>query len=179
MNELHKLELSLKKFFDNFPIHLPKGARVWIASNAWWIVIAGIVLSIFSLIASLKALLWAESAVKEYQELAATYGVTTDTGSAATSELSLGVSLVALVVVLAIEIKSINLLKDRKKSGWDLIFLATLVSIAGSLISGFIAGSVISTIFGAALGALISGFFLFETREEFFPGSRQSVKTVK
>ena len=45
MQQLQSLEQALAGVFKDAP-HLPKGFRVWVVENAWWLVLIGVVLSV-------------------------------------------------------------------------------------------------------------------------------------
>ncbi len=172
MSALKNLEQTLAGWQKNSPIHLPVSVRKWLADNAWWLVIVGIVGSIISIIGSIRALMWANDVLYQARQFSAALGV--DTPSTLGSDISIWVSMAVFVVVIIIELKAIQPLREKKKSGWDLVFLASLIAIAGSLVSGIASGGIVATIFGTAIAALLSWFFLFELRLEYLPKEKKT-----
>lgn len=158
MQVVNDLEKLLVEQFAKVPFHLPAGARKWLGENAWWLVIVGIVLSMLAVVGALQTLLWA-------QNLASMYGVVVP--RSAMADIGLWVSVAVFVVTIIIEAKAVTPLRLKQKKGWDLIFLATLISLVGSLVTGVLSGSVVGSLFGVVLGVAIGGFFLYEVHGEF------------
>ena len=171
MSALKNLEQTLVEWQKSSPVHLPAPWRRWLGDNSWWLVIIGLILAALSVIGSLRTLLWAEDIMRTTRQLAESLGVAIPSSSFA-YELSLWISVVTLVVVALIQLRSIQLLRDKKKSGWDLLLLAMIISLAGSLVSGLVAGSVLSTVIGIAIAGLIGWFVLFEIRGQFLPADK-------
>lgn len=166
MEVVKKLEATFSNVHKQSPVNLPDGARTWLATNAWWLVAVGVVLSVLSIIGSLRMLLWADSVMQQTQMLANSLGVVTPVYSQVYTA-GLWISVATIVIALLINIKAIPLLKQLKKSGWDLLFLSFLVSIVGSAVSGLVQNTLVSTIVGLVLGLVIGGFVLFEVRSKF------------
>lgn len=168
MSTLKNLEHTLAEWQKKSPVHLPETVRKWLGDNAWWLVIVGIALSILSVIGSLRTLFWAEDVLRQARQLAISLGVDVP-GNSLAMNIGLWISLITFVVVIVIELKSIQPLRSKKQQGWDLTFLAVLISIVGSFIAGIIQGAVAGTIIGTIIGAVIAWFFLFEIRSQFLP----------
>ena len=173
MSTLQQLETTLDQWYKKSPIHLPESARKWIGDNVWWIVIIGVIASVISVVGSIRALFWADDLLKQTREFAASIGVTVPNDNLA-YDISLWVSAIVFIIVILIELRAIQPLREKKKHGWDLVFLAALLSLAGGLVSGLISGAVVGPIVGTIVGAVIGGFFLFETRSQFLPAAKQS-----
>jgi hypothetical protein len=157
MNSLHKLENTVAGWFKQAP-HLPSNVTKWLSDNVWWLTLVGVAISVFGILALIPFLLGVSVLTSSYALYA---GV--DVGR---TMLAYWVSFGFLVAVVAIEAMAIMPLKAKKKQGWDLLFLAVLVSILSSLV-GFVVTYGVSNIFGAVLTALIGGYFLFEIRGSF------------
>lgn len=154
------LEKKLDELYSKGPVHLPKGGQKWLADNAWWIVLVGAVLSLLSILTSWQAIA-SFSALSN--SLAGSYGY-----------YALGynagywwVMLIATVIETVLLFMAFQKLKEHKKDGWNLLFYVSLVSIVSVILAGLVSGTLVSMVLGAALGALISWFFLFEIRKYF------------
>lgn len=162
METLHKLENTAGGWFKGAP-HLPVNARKWLADNVWWIVIVGVVLAAFGLAALLPVLFGASVLTSS---LAAYAGVDT-----ARVMLAAWVGVAFLAAVVVVELMAVTPLKEKKKAGWDYLFLALLLSIVSSVV-GLVITYDFSNVIGAVLTALIGGYFLFEIRGH-FTGSKR------
>lgn len=171
MSVLHEYETAVDGWYKKSPVHLPDTARTWIANNAWWIILVGAALSILSVISSLRTLFWTDQVIEDLRQFAAAAGV--DTGGNVMIDIGLWVSIITLAVAVIIELRAVTPLRAKRKAGWDLLVLASIVSLIGSLVSGILIGSVIPTILLTAIAAVISGFFLFEIRQKFLPATKR------
>lgn len=68
------------------------------------------------------------------------------------------VSLIATAITLVMEVMAVPGLFKRTKSGWRLVFYATIVSLIGSILS-------VSGIIGGIIGAIIGWYILFQVKE--------------
>jgi hypothetical protein len=157
MEALHKLENTAAGWFKQAP-HLPANVKNWLSDNVWWLTLVGVAISAFGILALLPFLLGASVLTSSYALYA---GI-----DAGRTMLAYWVSFGFLVAVVLVEAMAIMPLKAKKKQGWDLLFLALLVSILSSLV-GFAVTYGVSNIFGAVLTALIGGYLLFEIRGSF------------
>ena len=178
MSTIKNLEQTLVQWQKKSPVHLPATWRRWLSDNSWWLVIIGVILAVLSVIGSLRTLLWADEIMRTSRQFAEAFGVTVP-GASFTSQLGLWISVATLAVAVLIQLRAVQPLRAKKKSGWDLLFLAVIVSLVGSLVSGLVAGSIVSTVIGAAVAGLISWFVLFEIREQFLPADKKHAPTPK
>lgn len=155
MKQLAPLEEAIAKVHKDLP-HLPKGFTAWLVENAWWLVIIGVAVGGISVLTTLTAL--AAGSLFVGSLLGASIG-----GMIFLSSL---VSLVVLVLVIVLEALAIKPLKDKQKRGWDLVFLASLVSLVGSLVGTLLNGplGIVTGIIWTAVAAAISFYLLFELR---------------
>lgn len=160
MSVVGNIEKSGSELFKQAP-HLPKNVREWIVNNAWWIVLIGVILAVLSVL-SLVPILAGASLLSSMYATYAPYAA----ASAGKFIAAAWVSLAFLAVVIYLEAMAIKSLKAKEKKGWDLVFLALLVSVASSVVYAVITLE-LSSLFGAALAAVIGGYFLFETRDGF------------
>lgn len=158
MKQLAPLEDAIAKVHKDLP-HLPKGLTTWLVENAWWLVIIGVVCGAIGVITTITTLT-AGSLLLGSIAGAALGGAVFISGI---------ISIIVLVLTIAIEAMAIQPLKAKQKRGWDLLFLASLVGIAGSLVSALLGGpfSIVSGIIWTAVGAAISFYVLFELRTHY------------
>lgn len=162
---VRKLETTLAGWFKQVPFHLPAGGRTWLTNNAWWIVLVGAILSALAALASVQAYLWAEGVTRQYRDAVAYYGITPAAGSSL-DMTAVWVSLAFYVAVILLEVMAISPLKRRQKKGWDLMFMAMLVSALSGVVAAVLTVSV-SGLLGTTVGLAIGGYFLFEVHSNF------------
>lgn len=172
MSALKNLEQTLVQWQKQSPVHLPATWRRWLGDNSWWLVIIGVIAAALSVIGSLRTLLWAEDLMRTTRQFAESLGVAVP-NTGLMYDVSLWISVATLAVVALIQLQSIQPLREKKKSGWDLLFLAMIISLTGSLISGLVGGAILSTVIGLAIAAVIGWFILFEIRGQFLPASKK------
>ncbi len=160
--------LGLEQWLDETvnkkqPLQLPLGARKWIAENSWWLAIIGGVLSLWGAWSFWQLGQYLSGLTQVTNELARLYGAnyTTDLG------FMWYVALAGLVVQGALLLLAVSPLKNMKKSGWDLLFYVSLVSLVVGLVYVFVPGYGLGSLIGSVLGAAISWFFLFQIRSRF------------
>ncbi len=177
MEMTKRAEAIFVTWHKNSPVHLPDTVRKWLATNSWWLVIIGIVLSVISAISSLNLLMRADSTIREIQNFATTLGITVPSVGA-NHIIGTWISVATIIVMLVVEAKAIQPLKVQKKAGWDLMFLAFLIGLIGMTISGVVEGALTSTIIGLLIGGGIGGFILFEIRHYFATKSTPNVSSA-
>lgn len=156
MQQLSSLEESLAKALKDVP-HLPKGLRDWLVENAWWLVIVGVAFGVIALFSLIPSLFVAASFVSAY--VGAGYG---------TAIIISGViAIVVLIATIVIEAMAIQPLKEKRKRGWDLLFLSSLIGIGGSLVQAVVGGNIVGGILMVAVTAVIAFYLLFELRPHY------------
>ena len=152
MQQLASLEKSLAKTFEGLP-RLPKGLVDWLVENAWWLVVIGVVLGAFGTLVLLGVVFGGSLLI------GALGGVVLG------GVVFIGgiISLATLIATVVIEAMAIQPLKSRQKRGWDLLFLASLVAFAGSVV-GAVISLKIGDILGPLVGVIIGLYVLFELR---------------
>lgn len=176
MEFVNKLETMVGGWFKSVP-HLPMAGQKWLGVNVWWIVLIGVILSGIGVLMSLGAIFTAMSL----------FGVASSYGAFVAQPYSdmwfvaaiVGLLFSALsVLILAL---AINPLKELKKKGWSLLFLAWVV-IAVAIVVNIILtfnplGLIMGVIFGA-IGLGIGGYFLFEIKAQFQGSSKKAKVTA-
>lgn len=169
MESLHKLESTVAGWLKDVP-HLPTEVRKWIAENAWWIAIVGVVIGGFGILTLLGALAVVGGLA------AVSVGVGVGAALAGTFLIASFVSLAALVINVVLEALAIKPLKSLSKRGWDLLFLAAVLNFGFSAVSALLRYDIIGVVF-AALGAAVTSYFLFEVVAYFKPVGKEKVAT--
>ena len=155
MELVKNLETVMAGWVKDFP-HLPASATKWIAVNAWWLVLIGVIIGAVGILVAL-GLTGAGSV------FIAVIGSPIVGGAVLLNSL---VTLAFSGLAVVLEAIAIKPLKTLQKKGWDLVFLATLVMTAGGVVSGVLVFD-LSSILTSLLGLAISGYFLFEVRSHF------------
>ena len=158
MEFITKLETTLAGWYKQVPFHLPPSARKWLTVNVWWLVLVGVVLSVLGLVSALKGMMYMNEVASQYEAIAGYYNVRDSSWNYNTA---LWVSVVFSLVIVVIEATAIQPLKSLKKRGWDLLFLAMLVSALSAIVGAVLSYS-LGSLIGAAIGLAIGGYFLFE-----------------
>ncbi len=176
MELLAKLESYVEAQYKALKLpRLPKGGRVWLKENLWWIVLVLAILSAFSLFGLLGALALGSGV--------ATYAAFTSFVVASVVGWVLIFGLVVLlfrgldVALLAFAVKP---LKEGQRKGWTLLFyvwvlgvLSVVVDLFSQLVSlnlfSFVGTGIAGVVF---LG--LGGYILFEIRDQFAQVSKSA-----
>lgn len=154
---LRKFEGTVASWYKGMP-HLPENFRKWLADNIWWLVLIGVILSLFVVIPTFGVLLFGGAV------LTSVYG--------AQSMYNGGVfvwALFALMFVVAdlvLSALAIAPLKTYRKLGWSLLFLVVLLNVLSTVLT-FVANFSFGGLLSGLIGAAIGGYFLFEIRSYF------------
>jgi len=176
MEYIKKAESKIGEWLKPVP-HLPEDWRKWLAANIWWIMVISAVLICLSMITILK-LIAIEFAWSPVVQSLSNYGL----GSVNYGDSNiffLFVSLVVMAAFVSIFISAIKPLKAGEKKGWDLMFVAFLLSVAFnvfSLLGTF--HNFFSALLNVAIGAFIGAYLLFELKS-YFVKTAKKPKTAK
>ncbi|HKU18043.1 MAG TPA: hypothetical protein VJP80_02105 [Candidatus Saccharimonadales bacterium] len=168
MGQLEKFELQLDELLNKkAPFSLPPNGRKALAHALWWIALIVGVLELWSAFA-----LWhlghaVDHAVDVINSLSTYYG-----GPAAVTTPHLGLfyylTLIVMAVVGVVMLLATPQLKNMKKSGWNLLFYAALFEAVVAVLRLFSnVGGGITNFLGAAVGAVVAAYFLFQVRDFF------------
>jgi len=148
-------------FGDKFPVQLPKAAREWIVKVSPWLALIGGVLGLWASWSFWQAGHYVNKLVEWANTLSTAYG-----GSATSTHLGLMwyIALVVLLLQSVLMLLAFPGLRDRKKSGWNLIFLSSRVSLVLGLVQLFVSGYGFGSLVGSLIGAAISFYILFQIR---------------
>lgn len=173
MELISKLEKIVLGWAKNMP-HLPVAGQKWLATNVWWIVLVGAILSGIALLVSIGTLFTAIALISATSSLYYVSG--SYTGIAV---LNAAVSLVFLLasgLLLAFAVKP---LQYMQKKGWVLLFMTLLVQalsvIVNAVLSFSVVGFIIGIIFGA-IGVAIGAYFISEIHGQFGHPAKATLK---
>jgi uncharacterized membrane protein YfcA len=158
--------------------HLPKSGQIWIAENAWWIVLAGVIATAISIMLGLNGV----SKYATFVGNANSYlGLYVTSPYAAGWIFSAIISLALATVVVILLVSAITAIKEQQKKGWERLFLALMVEaisvIAGAFLTFNVFDFIFNVIFGG-IGLAIAAYFVFEVRS-YFVGSARHVTLKK
>lgn len=153
MEYVRSIEKTMKDWYKDLP-HLPKELSKWLAQNAWSLTLIGVVFGVISLLGTLSLV----GVGMAYAGLIAPV-----VGIALTG---LWLWIAFFAVVLAIEAMAIVPLKAMQRRGWELMFLALLISSAGGVASDVLRGNV-SGVLGSVIGFAIGSYVLLEVDHYF------------
>ena len=169
METIERLEVTIAKWYENMP-HLPKNGQKWLASNAWWLVLIGVILSTLGIMGFLMLVLLSSALLTGVAGVA----------GAAIGGIALLASLVYFVfsiIEIILSIMAISPLKALRKKGWTLLFTAMLVNVLAFVI-GFIFSFNVFSLLRELVAVGIGMYFLFEVRD-YFVLARHTTKTAK
>lgn len=162
MSASQTLETNLDNIFGKQAPQLPSNAKKAIASIVPW---ASLILGIFSLYSVYVLWHWAHTAndlINSLNSLSAAYGGP----QVAADRMSMGIWLG--LIVMAIEgllyVAAFPGTRDRKKSGWNLLYYALLINIVYGIVIMFTSYGGFGSLIGTLIGSAIGFYFLFQIR---------------
>lgn len=164
MESIHKLEKTVAGWYKNVP-HLPAGGQKWLAENVWWIALISLVLTVLSIFPMIAAVLLVGGVAGG---LGAAYGGAYSAALVGTALLAVWVTIAFLLLEAVILGIAISPLKDRKKKGWDMLFILALINVASVVASGLIGFNFMALVWGL-LWSAVGAYFLFEIHGHFGP----------
>lgn len=164
MESLKNLETMVASWYKGMP-HLPKNGQKWLAENAWWLVLVGVILGTFGILSVLLGTLVAGT-------LLAGFGGPVGAVAGGLVFMVVIVSLAFAIVDMIISAMAISPLKAMRKKGWSLLFLGALINVLSIVVSFLFQLNLFSLIWGL-LFAGVGGYFLFEVRD-YFTSAKQS-----
>lgn len=166
MRFMERLEKMIIEWLREVP-HLPPNVRKWLGSNAWWLVLLGVmlqILAVLGLMRELDTLSRVNVAVQQYSAYSPYLEAATQ--NTTMTLVSMWISLVALVGVVILDATAISHLKEMKRRGWKLLFIgavvATISSVASAVLTLQVAG-LLTVMISTAIGMYV----LFEVRTQF------------
>jgi hypothetical protein len=165
MSALQSLETSLDDIFVKNAPALPANIKKIIVEYLHYINLIVGVLTLLVAWGLYNAANTVNSVVNSFNNLSVAYGGT----KIATSHFTATVW--AAIAVLAIEaviyIAAFPGTRDRKKSGWDLLFYALLINIVYGIVAVFTDYGGVGRLVGSLIGSAIGFYFLFQIRASY------------
>jgi uncharacterized membrane protein len=165
MAQSNQLEQTLKEIFADKAPPLPESGKKLLVQYAPWLALIGGILSAW---AAWNMWHWAHIAntyVNYANQINQAFGNSTLSASRLNFGVWLGILVLAIQAVLLL--LAFPGLRDRKKTGWNLVYYSVLVSIAYGVVVMFTSyggfGSLLWTLIGAAIGF----YFLFQVRSRY------------
>jgi hypothetical protein len=138
MSVLNKIETKVAGLLKSVP-HLPKGGQKWVADNAWWIVLIGVVASAISILVAIGAIFTYLAFVGNASSY---YGYYVASPYGGGWVLATIVSLAFSVALLIVSAMAVGQLKSHNRKGWSLLFVAWLLSALNVVLGAILSFSV-------------------------------------
>lgn len=174
MSALQPLEKSLDDLFVKQAPTLPANGKKALVQYLPWI---NLILGLLTLYTVYVLWHWAHLAnnlINYANSLSAAYGGPQVANSRMTTGIWLG--LIVLAIEALLYIAAFPATRDRKKSGWNLMFYALLVNVVYGVVILFTSYGGVGSLIGTLIGSAIGLYLLFQIRSSY--GSK-AVKASK
>lgn len=165
---ISKIESELNNVFVKKAPPLPEGGKKFIVQ---WAPIITLIIGVLSLLSALSLWRWASATsgfVNYAKDLCRTYAVDgCSTVSSSRWSVMIWLSIFIIIVQAVLYIAAYSALSAHKKSGWDKLFYASLISVAYAVVSLFSAYSGVGGFVGSLIGAAIGFYLLFQVRNSY------------
>ncbi|HEY5442242.1 MAG TPA: hypothetical protein VIJ68_01750 [Candidatus Saccharimonadales bacterium] len=162
---LAALEKSLSDIFVKQAPELPRSGKKALVEYLPW---ANLILGLLALLALYGLWHWAHlgnGLINYADSLSSAYGVPAATAHRLTFGIWLGV--LVLILEAGLYLMAFPATRDRKKSGWNLMFYALLVNIVYGLIMSLTSYGGFGSLVGALIGSTIGLYLLFQIRPSY------------
>jgi len=172
MSALQPLEKNLDDLFVKKAPPLPASGKKALVEYLPWI---NLVLGLLALLVVYGLWNWAHAdngLINYANSLSSAYG-----GPTVGNRLSFGIwlGLVVLTVEALLYIAAFPATRERKKSGWNLMFYAMLVNLLYGVIIAFTSYGGVGSLIGTVIGSAIGLYLLFQIRSSYgkLPASKK------
>ena len=164
MSALQPLETALEDIFVKKAPALPPNGKKALVTYLPWI---NLVLGLLTLYTAYWLWHWAHlanSLINYANSLSTAYG-----GPVVTGRLTSGIwlGLIVLVVEALLYLAAFPATRERKKSGWDLMFYALIVNVVYGVVILFTSYGGVSSLISTLIGSGIGLYFLFQIRSSY------------
>lgn len=166
MDSLKNLETMVASWYKGVP-HLPRTGQKWLAENAWWLTLVGVIFGAIGVASMLMLAMTAGTLLG----LAGPIGM-----------MAGGFVLIATlfwmafaIVNLVIAGMAITPLKTMDKKGWSLLFLISLLNVLSLLVSFLFHLNLLELLWGLLFTA-VGAYFLFEIRTYYHEKATKKAK---
>jgi hypothetical protein len=174
MSAFKSLEKNLDDWFVKQAPPLPANAKKALVHYLPWI---NLILGILTLYSVYVIWHWAHLAnnlINYANSISATYGGPQLNSNRLTAGIWLGLIVLAIEAILYLA--AFPATRDRKKSGWDLMFYAFLVNVVYGVIILFTDYGGLGTLFWTIIGSGIGLYLLFQIRGSYGSAKRQPAR---
>ena len=167
MEKISKLETLIASWYKDLP-HLPPAGRQWLATNIWWLMVIGVILSGIATIGLVIGGLF----------LSLVLGTAWSIATAMIGLIVTFISSVVGVVYLVLGIVAIPQLKAGRKKGWSLLFLMAIIEVVTVVLRTLLSFDFVGLVW-ALLTVAVGLYFLFEIRDYFIDYSITPKKSAR
>ncbi len=165
MGVVQQAESNLEKVFKDLP-KLPNSSKEALAKVWPWLALIGGVIQLFAALALWRLADWAERVTDVANSLSVYYtGYTA--GPTGFEKTVIYVGVVVLLVDAVLLLMAFPKLQKRLKSGWDLLFLASLLNLVYAVLQIFTFQRGFGSFIGGLVGSAIGFYLLFQVKEKF------------
>lgn len=174
MSSLKPLETALNDLFVKKAPPLPSNGKKALVQYLPWI---NLVFGVLALLTAL-GLYHAAHTVNSLIDYANQLSAATGGSKVITNHLTFVVwfSIVTLAIEGLLYLAAFSATRDRKKSGWDLMFYALLVNVVYGVVAAFTDYGGAGRLIGALIVSAIGGYLLFQIRASYLGNKAPSAK---
>lgn len=165
MGVVQQAESSLEKVFNDLP-QLPASSKEALAKVWPWLALIGGVIQLFAALALWRLVDWAERVTDAANSLSIYY-TGYSAGPTGFEKMVIYIGVVVLLVDAVLLLMAFPKLQKRLKSGWDLLFLASLLNLVYAVLQIFTFQRGFGSFLGGLVGSAIGFYLLFQVKEKF------------
>lgn len=165
MAHTNQLEENLHQLFADKAPPLPRKAKQLLVQYAPWLALLGGVLSMWAVWNMWHWAHIANTYINYANQIDSVYGG----GNLDSTRLGFGIwlSMIVLAVQAVLLLLAFPGLRDRQKSGWNLVYYSLWVSVAFSIIVAFTSYASFGTLLWSLIGAALGFYLLFQVRSRY------------
>lgn len=176
MSAITQLEENLNDVFTKKVPALPENIKKFIVEWSPWFALIGGVLTLWAAWTLWQWAHVADDLINWSNRLSESLGGGTVSTSSMTAGIWLAIAVLALQAVLYL--LAFPGLRDRKKSGWNLLFYGMIVNVVYGVVVVFTDYGGVSSLFGTLVGTAIGGYVLFQVRDHYLGEKRPAAPTT-
>ncbi len=161
MELVKKAETALGGVFKGAP-KLSNSTKETLVKIWPWLALIFGVIQLFAALALWRLMHVADTITSFYGQVLNNYSV-----YSSTDKLFIYLGILLLLIDAIILLMAYPKLAKRQKSGWDLIFLGSLLNVVYSLVNMFIKGRGLTDFLMSLIGSAVGFYLLFQVREKY------------
>lgn len=173
MKALQNAENSLAKVFKDLP-QLPESTKEALAKFWPWLALVGGVLQLFAALALWRLANWADR-VTDVSNALSVYYTSYVAGPSSFDKTIIYLGVVVLLVEAVLLLMAFPKLQKRERAGWNLLFLGAWINVGYGVLQIFTFDRGFGSFVGSLIGSAVGFYLLFQIREKFSGGRRNSV----